>query len=153
MFHGILSGDLLPDLLGEPDENPFGTPNVAEPIDILVIDDFIDHRRAVLAEPGEGVVEVLDGSTTQVSHEQASIPVEGDTGLRGPPVGLPPQEVKTSAVMTPAATAPDAINTGDRWSRKRNIGLTYQKPRGLQLLVELTQQFRLSSSMVGPFPL
>lgn len=60
-FHGILPGGLLPELLGEPDENSFGTPDVAEPVDVFVIDDFIDHRRAETAEPGEGVVDVLDG--------------------------------------------------------------------------------------------
>src|SRR5918994_1382288 len=68
-FHGILSGGLLPELLGEPDENSFGTADVAEPVDVFVIDDFIDHRRAELAEPGEGVVDVLDGEhDAQVSQ-------------------------------------------------------------------------------------
>ena len=67
--HGILSGDLLPELLGEPDENPFWTPDVAEPVGVLIIDDFIDHRRTELAEPGEGVVDVLDGEhDAQVSQ-------------------------------------------------------------------------------------
>src|SRR5689334_6090632 len=60
-FHGVLSGSLLPELLGEPDEDSLGTPDVAEPVDAFVVHDFIDHRRAELAEPGEGVVEVLDG--------------------------------------------------------------------------------------------
>ena len=41
----------LPELLGEPDENSFGTPDVAEPVDALVIDDFIDHFRAEPDEP------------------------------------------------------------------------------------------------------
>src|SRR5262245_56096939 len=30
--HGIRSGSLLPQLLGEPEENSFGTPEVADPI-------------------------------------------------------------------------------------------------------------------------
>ena len=47
----------MPELLGEPNENSFGTPDVAEPVDVFVIDDFIHHRRTELAEPGEGVVE------------------------------------------------------------------------------------------------
>jgi hypothetical protein len=34
-FHGIFSGGLLPELLGEPDENSFWTPDVAEPVDVL----------------------------------------------------------------------------------------------------------------------
>jgi hypothetical protein len=32
--------------LGEPDEDPLGTADVTEPIDIFVIDHFIDDRRA-----------------------------------------------------------------------------------------------------------
>ena len=38
--HGIRSGSLLPELLGEPDENSFGTPDVAEPIHVFILDDF-----------------------------------------------------------------------------------------------------------------
>jgi len=51
MFHGILSGDLLADPLGKPDENAFRTPDVANPVDVFVIDNFIQHRRTELAEP------------------------------------------------------------------------------------------------------
>src|SRR5574341_473971 len=60
-LHGIFSGGLLPELLGETDEDSFGTPDVAEPVDVLVIDNFIDQRRTELAEPGEGVIDVLNG--------------------------------------------------------------------------------------------
>ncbi len=61
---------LLSELLSEPAETSFGTPDVAEPVDIFVIDDFIDHRGTELAEPGESVVDVLDGEHhTQVSHD------------------------------------------------------------------------------------
>ena len=68
-FHGVLSRRQLPQLLGEPDENSFGTPDVAEPVDVFVIDDFIDDRRTELAEPGERVVDVLDGEhDAQVSQ-------------------------------------------------------------------------------------
>ena len=48
-------------LLGEADENSFRTADVAEPVDVFVVDDFIDHRRAELAQPRQGVVKVLDG--------------------------------------------------------------------------------------------
>src|SRR5690606_39094347 len=49
--------------------NSFGTPDVAEAVDVFVVDHFIDHRRTALAEPGEGVVEVLDGEhDAQVSQ-------------------------------------------------------------------------------------
>ena len=51
--HGIRPGSLRPELLGEPDENAFGTPDVAQPIDVFVIDGFIDRRRTELAELGE----------------------------------------------------------------------------------------------------
>ena len=59
--HGILPGGRLPELLGAPDEDSFGAPNVAEPVDAFEIDDFIDHRRPKLTEPSERVVNVLDG--------------------------------------------------------------------------------------------
>lgn len=80
--HGILQGGLLPELLGEPDENSFGTPDVAELEDVFVIDDFIDHRRAELAEPGEGVVNVVDGEhDAQVSQRvHGGCAVIGDDG-------------------------------------------------------------------------
>ena len=56
-----LSGNVFPDLLGEPDENSFGTPDVAEPIRVFVLDHFADELRAALAETGERVVDVVDG--------------------------------------------------------------------------------------------
>ena len=60
-FHGIRSGGLLPELLGEADENSFGASDVTESVDTFVIDDFIDYCRTELAEPGEGIVEVFNG--------------------------------------------------------------------------------------------
>lgn len=42
MFQGILSGGLLTELLSEVDENSFVTPDVAEPVDVFIIHDFID---------------------------------------------------------------------------------------------------------------
>ena len=59
--YGILSGSLLPELLGEPDENSFGTPDVAEPIQGFILDYFADELRAAFAEPGERIVDVLHG--------------------------------------------------------------------------------------------
>src|SRR5436190_10432504 len=55
------SGSLLPELLGKPDENSFGASDVAEPIRLLVLDHFADELRAAFAEPGERIVDVLDG--------------------------------------------------------------------------------------------
>jgi len=55
------SGSLLPELLGEPDENSFGAPEVAEPIRVFVPDHFADELRAAFAEPGKRIVDVLHG--------------------------------------------------------------------------------------------
>ena len=57
--HKCSSGSLRPELLGKPDENAFGAPDVAEPIRVLVLDHFADEFRAAFAEPGERIVEVL----------------------------------------------------------------------------------------------
>ena len=59
--HMCSSGSLLPELLGEPDENSFGAPDVAEPIRVFVLDHFADELRAAFAEPGERIVDVLHG--------------------------------------------------------------------------------------------
>src|SRR5262247_4015542 len=61
MSHGIRSGSLLPELLGEPDENSFGTLDIAEPIDVFILDHIADELRAAFAEPGERIVDVLHG--------------------------------------------------------------------------------------------
>src|SRR5882762_9508041 len=66
--HGIPSGSLLPELLGEPDENPFGTPDVAEPIHVFILDHFADELCAAFAESGERIVDVLHGE----HHAQVS---------------------------------------------------------------------------------
>jgi hypothetical protein len=60
-FKGILASALLPELLSESDENSFGTADVAEPVNVLVVDDFIDHRRPEFDQAGKSVVEILDG--------------------------------------------------------------------------------------------
>ena len=49
------------EFLGEPYEKAFGPADVAEPIRVLVLDHLADELRAVLAEPGEGIVEVVHG--------------------------------------------------------------------------------------------
>src|SRR6266480_2056962 len=59
--HGIRSGSLLPELLGEPDENPFGTPDVAEPINVFILDHFADELRTACAESDKRIVDVLHG--------------------------------------------------------------------------------------------
>jgi len=56
-----LLGSLLPELLREPDENSFGAPDVAEPINVFVLDYFADELRAAFAETGERIVDVLHG--------------------------------------------------------------------------------------------
>ena len=59
--HMCSSGSLLPELLGETDENSFGAPDVAEPIRVFVLNHFADELRAAFAEPGERIVDVLHG--------------------------------------------------------------------------------------------
>jgi hypothetical protein len=38
--------------LGEPDEKPFGPPDVAEPVCVFVLDHFADELRAALTKAG-----------------------------------------------------------------------------------------------------
>ena len=59
--HMCSSGSLLPELLGEPDENSFRAPDVAEPIRVLILNHFADQLRAAFAEPGERIADVLHG--------------------------------------------------------------------------------------------
>jgi hypothetical protein len=47
------------EFLGEPDQKSFGTTDVAEPIQVFVLHHLADELRAVLAEPGERIVEVV----------------------------------------------------------------------------------------------
>jgi serine/threonine protein kinase len=54
-----LCRDAFPELLGEPDEQSFGTADVAEPIRLFVLNHFADELRATLAEPGERLVDVV----------------------------------------------------------------------------------------------
>src|SRR5205823_4831930 len=71
------SGSLLPEFLGEPDENLFGAPDVAEPILVFVLDHFADELRAAFAEPGERIVDVLhgehDAQVTESVHWGAAV--------------------------------------------------------------------------------
>jgi hypothetical protein len=53
------SGSVLPEFLREPDENSFGTSNIAEPIRFSVLDHLANEFRPVPAEPEECVVDVL----------------------------------------------------------------------------------------------
>src|SRR5437868_15349543 len=72
-----LSRSLLPELLGKPDENSFGAPDVAEPIRILVPDHFADELRAAFAESGERIVDILhrehDAQVTESVHRGAAV--------------------------------------------------------------------------------
>lgn len=52
---------LTSELLSNANENPFGTPDVAKSVEVLVVDHLVDDGCAKLAEPDEGVVYVLDG--------------------------------------------------------------------------------------------
>jgi hypothetical protein len=45
--------------LGKPNQNSFGSTDVAEPIRVFVLDHFADKLRAAFAEPGERIVNVI----------------------------------------------------------------------------------------------
>src|SRR6266498_3783235 len=59
--HRIRSGSLLTELLGEPDENAFRTPDVAKPIHVFILDHLANELRATFAESGERIVDILHG--------------------------------------------------------------------------------------------
>jgi hypothetical protein len=88
----IRSGSLLPELLSEPDENSFGTADVAKSIRVLVLDHFADDLGAAFAEPGERIVDVLhgehDAEITESVHWRAT--VIGDHRRREEPRQLEP---------------------------------------------------------------
>lgn len=54
-------GWLLPELFGEAEKDALRSPDVAEPIGVFVLDHPVDELRSVLAEPGECIVDVVDG--------------------------------------------------------------------------------------------
>jgi hypothetical protein len=56
-----LYGNALPELLGEPNEQSFGSTDVAEPIRVLVLNHFADKLRAARTEPDEHLVNVVYG--------------------------------------------------------------------------------------------
>src|SRR4051812_29741676 len=74
--------DALPELLGEPDENPFGAADVAEPIRLFVLNHFANELRATRAEPGKRLVDVVhsehDAQVAESVHR--GVPVIGDDG-------------------------------------------------------------------------
>ena len=71
------------ELLGEPDQKSFWSPDVAKPIHVFVLDDFTaDELGAVLAEPDERLVKIVHGEHhAQVAKRvDRSSPVIGDHG-------------------------------------------------------------------------
>lgn len=48
-------------LLGEADEKPLGSTDVAEPIDVFVVDDVTHEQRTTSAEPFKRLIDVIDG--------------------------------------------------------------------------------------------
>ena len=67
-----------------PTRSPAGTADVAEPVDVFVLDYLADELRAVLGEPGERLVEVVHGEhDAQVAESvHRGVPVVGDHGRR-----------------------------------------------------------------------
>src|SRR4029079_5597694 len=80
------------ELLGESDEKPFGPTDVAEPIRVLVLDDFAHELRAARAEPLERVVDVVDGEhDSQVAQRvYRGVPVIRDDRGREKPAEFEP---------------------------------------------------------------
>jgi len=58
---GFYAGSPRLKLLREPDEQPFGPANVAQPIRLLVLHHVADELRAMLLEPGERLVDIVNG--------------------------------------------------------------------------------------------
>src|SRR6266550_3041053 len=72
------------DSLGQPDENALGASDVAEPIHVFVLHYLVDELRAVLAEPGQRIVEVVHGEHDAEVAESVdrSVPVIDNCGRR-----------------------------------------------------------------------
>jgi hypothetical protein len=49
------------EFLGESDEKPFRPADIAEPIRVLILDDFADELRAAIAQPFKRLVDVVHG--------------------------------------------------------------------------------------------
>ena len=72
------------EFLGESDEKPFRPPDVAEPIRVLIPDDFAYELGSALTEPLECIVDVVHGEhDAQVAESvHRSVPVIGDDRWR-----------------------------------------------------------------------
>ena len=72
------------DLLGQPDENALGASDVTEPVHVFVLDHFVDELRAVLAEPGQRIVEVVhrEHDAEVAEGVYRCVPVIGDRSRR-----------------------------------------------------------------------
>jgi hypothetical protein len=70
----------LAELLGQPDEDPLRASDVTEPIRILVLHEVTNQLGTVRAEPGERIVDVLDGEHDAQVAESVhwGVPVIGD---------------------------------------------------------------------------
>src|SRR6476646_9427330 len=79
-------------LLGEADEDSYGAPDVAEPVEIFVPDHFADDLRAALAAPSDRIVDVLHGEHDAEVAESVhrGVPVIGHHRRREKPRELEP---------------------------------------------------------------
>lgn len=55
LLQGVCSGGLVGELFGETDEDSFGAAEVAEAVEVLVLDDLADEFRAAFGEACEQV--------------------------------------------------------------------------------------------------
>lgn len=83
MIKGGLGG-VRAEFFGEPDEESFGAADVAEAVDVFVLNDFVDEFGAKLVEAGQGIIQVLDGEhDPQVAKGvDGSVAVVGSDGRR-----------------------------------------------------------------------
>jgi hypothetical protein len=79
-----LSGLLIAELLGQPDEDSFGPADVAEPVQIFVLNHFSNELGALLAEPGYHPVNVgyreHDAKVTERVHRGSAVICDGSRG-------------------------------------------------------------------------
>src|SRR3979409_190944 len=84
------------EFLGEPDQKSFGSPDVAKPVHVLVLDDFTaDELCTVVTEPGERAVKVVHGK----HHAQVAQSVD----WRGPVIGDHRRSEKSRELETAVA--------------------------------------------------
>jgi hypothetical protein len=70
--------------LGEPDEKPFRSTDVAEPIRVLILDNFAYELRAAVEKPSKRLVDVVhgehDSEVAQRVYRSSAVICDGSRG-------------------------------------------------------------------------